>query len=158
MEGDGSVYCFHNNGKNIIDIVSIIHHITKILDKVKILYEQLSQTVSPQEKFDLKQDAINNQYTLRDLIKKSIKMCTQDSYSLPDHTIDIINIQSFKEMLDILDIQNWSKEYEFKAFINHFESLSKAIIERVTPPDAYMLSIFRAIRDEDPQRKPFFMQ
>jgi len=145
IEGSEKIYYFQNNGKNIIDIVSLIHHITKILNKVKSLYEQLSQTVSPREKFYLKQEAINNQYTLRDLIKESVKMCTQESYSLPDCALDIFNIQSLQKILDILDIQNWSQDHEFKAFIDHIESFVLPIemmILKELQPDSSEFKLF----------------
>lgn len=154
IQGSERIYYFQNNGKNILDVISLIRSITKKLDTVKVLYKELSQTASPWEKFYLRQDAINNQYILRDLIKGCIQMCRQESCSLPDYTIDIINNQTLQEILDKLDLQNWSRVDEFKAFSDDFESFRVAFHEKITPSEAYKMSIFRAVKSESPPEKP----
>ena len=146
IEGNGNIRYFKNNGKIILDGISLISFIVRRLDKVKRLYQELSQAVSPRDQFFLKQDTINNQEMLKDLIKRTIKMCEQESCSLPEYTTDIMNIQNLQEILEILYLQNWSNEYEFKAFADYFESLSNAFHEKITPSEDYMKSILRAIR------------
>jgi len=145
IEGNGKIICFRNNGKIILDGVSLISSIMNRLDKVKKLYQELSQTVSPRDQFYLKQDTINNQEIVKDLIKRIIKMCEKESCSLPEYTTDIMNIQTLKEIQEILYLQNWSNDYEFKAFAYNFESLSNAFHEKITLPEAYIKSILQAI-------------
>ena len=84
----------------------------------------------------------------------------EDALRFSDVKLTLNPIQEIQDarlvhgMLDILDIQNWSKDDEFKAFTDHIESLTKAINERLTPPEAYMMSVFKNLQSEDPQREP----
>lgn len=145
IEESGKISYFRYNGKIIIDGISIISCIDSGLDKVKELSQKLYQAESPRDKFFLKQNIINNQETLKYLIKKCIKKCEQESCSLPEYTADIINIQTLQEILEKLNIQNWSNEDEFRSFADHFESLSHTFYKKITPLETYMESILQAI-------------
>lgn len=145
IEESGKISYFRYNGKIIIDGISIISCIDSGLDKVKELSQKLYQAESPRDKFFLKQNIINNQETLKYLIKKCIKKCEQESCSLPEYTADIINIQTLQKILEKLNIQNWSNEDEFRSFADHFESLSHTFYKKISSLETYMESILQAI-------------
>lgn len=145
IEESGKISYFRYNGKIIIDGISIISCIDSGLDKVKELSQKLYQAESPRDKFFLKQNIINNQETLKYLIKRCIKKCEQESCSLPEYTADIINIQTLQEILEKLNIQNWSNEDEFRSFADHFESLSHTFYKKISSLETYMESILQAI-------------
>ena len=145
IEESGKISYFRYNGKIIIDGISIISCIDSGLEKAKELSQKLYQAESPRDKFFLKQNIINTQETLKYLIKRCIKKCEQESCSLPEYTADIINIHTLQEILEKLNIQNWSNEDEFRAFADHFESLSHTFYKKITPLETYMESILQAV-------------
>jgi len=130
---NGDVSYFKKNGSIIIDGECLISTLTNSLDGAKKLYDQLSKTESPKEQFFIKQDIIRYQEVLRKLMLVAIRMCEKESCSLPKYTLETLNVDILKSILEKVSMENWSDQDDFSSFDEYAKSLKDAYYAKITP-------------------------
>jgi len=115
------------------------------LEEAKKLYLKLSQTESPKEQFFIKQEIINQQEILRKYILRNLKMCEREGAVLPEFTTAILNLDSLKDILEKLSMENWSNPGDFNSFRTLIESLKDAYYAKITPPVYYLKSLIEEL-------------
>ena len=140
-EDNGDVSYFQKNGRIIIDGECLISTLNNSLEGAKKLYAKLGETESPKEQFFIKQDIIRFQEILRKLMLVTIRMCEKEDCSLPKYTLEILNVDILKNILEKVSMENWSDQSDFAAFDDYAKSLKDAYYARITPPALYLQSI-----------------
>jgi len=145
IENDGEVNYFENNNKMILDTEVLISVITDSIDKAKKLYIELSETEAPKEQFFIKQEVIQHQDVLRKFMLSNIRMCEKDNCSLPRYTLDVLNENVLKDILEKVSMENWSNKEDFTSFENYAKELKDTYYECITPPSKYLESIIEEL-------------
>jgi hypothetical protein len=138
---DGDVSYFEHSEKIVLDGECLISTLNNSFEETKKLFLKLSQTESPKDQFFIKQEIIRHQETLRKAMLKSIRMCEQENCSLPDYSLEILNTDVLKNVLEMVSMQNWSNQKDFTTFDNFMKSLKDSFYSRITPPVEYIQSI-----------------
>ncbi len=144
-EDNGDVSYFKKNNKVIIDGECLISTLANSLEGAKKLYEQLSKTESSKEQFFIKQDIIRYQEVLRKLMLVVIRMCEKEACSLPKYTIEILNVDILKNILEKVSMENWSDKEDFSSFDDYAKSLKNSYYEKIDPPAMYLDSIINEL-------------
>jgi hypothetical protein len=124
---------FENNKKMILDGQDIFNAIDKDVEEAQKLYDKLSKTQSPKEKFFTKQEIIWHQETLREFILTTLKVCEKEHAVLSQSTADVLNISVLKKILDKVSQENWSNKDYFSSFFQFASELKAAYLEKTTP-------------------------
>ena len=142
---NGEISFFQNGDTTILDGETIIRAMSHIVDDGRKLYIKLAHTESPKDQFFLKQDLINHQEILRKIILRGVKLCDRENSRLPRYTEDVLNVGVLKEVLDKLNLDNWSNEEEFRAFEGMTARIKDAFYKKITPPALYLKSIVQEL-------------
>jgi len=137
---NGVVY-YENNEKIVLDSEFLIFALSRHLEEGKKLYSKLSQTESPKDQFFVKQEIIRHQEALRDIFLRSTKMLEQESCSLPQFTMEIVNKDMIKEINEKLSMENWSNQDDFTFFEEYVNEIRNSFYAQMTPRDGYIESI-----------------
>ena len=141
MDNNGEITFFQNRDRMILDGESLIRAVTHMLEDAKKMYQKLEQVDAAKDQFFIKQELINSQEVLRKVILRSVKMCEKENCSLPMHTADILNVLVLKDILEKLNMDNWSNEEDFNAFESFATKLKDTFYKKITPPALYLKSI-----------------
>jgi hypothetical protein len=144
-ENDAELSYFENNERIVLDGEFLVASLNNCFEEAKKLYIRLSQTESPKDQFFIKQEIIKQQEALRKVMLRSIRMCEKDNCSLPEYTLEILNLDVLKSALEKVSMQNWSNQDDFAAFDNFAKELKDSFYSRITPPAAYLLSIMQEL-------------
>jgi len=142
---NGEISFFRNGETTILDGETIIRAMSHIVDDSRRIYQKLAGTESPKDQFFLKQDLINHQEILRKIILRGVKLCEKENSRLPRYTEDVLSVSLMKEILDKLNLDNWSNEEEFNAFETQTSRIKDAFYKRITPPALYLKSIVQEL-------------
>ena len=138
---NGEISYFQSKDRLILDGESLVRAVTYIQDAARKLVQKLGQTESPKDQFFLKQELINNQEVLRKVILRSVRMCEKENATLPRFSADVLSIGVLKEILEKLNMDNWSNPDDFRAFEEYVGRLKDMFYKRITPPAHYLQSI-----------------
>ncbi len=138
---NGEISFFKNGETTILDGETIVRAMSHLVDDGRKLYQKLAVTESPKDQFFLKQDLINHQEILRKIILRGVKLCERENSRLPRYTEDVLSVAYLKEVLDKLNLDNWSNKEEFDAFENQTARLKDSFYKKITPPALYLKSI-----------------
>ncbi len=142
---NGEINFFQNRDHMILDGESLIRAMAHIVTEAKKLFGRLSQASSPKDQFFIKQELINNQEILRKIILRSVRMGERESCRLPRFTEDVLSTLVLKDVLERLNMDNWSNEEDFAAFEGLTQKLKDAFYRRITPPAQYLRSILQEL-------------
>jgi hypothetical protein len=143
--GNGEIGFFQKEDRIILDGEYMVASIDESLEEAKKLYLKLSQTESPKEQFFIKQEIINHQEILRKYILRNAKMCEREGAVLPQFTLEILNTDTLKDILEKLSMENWSNPSDFNSFRTLIESLKDAYYAKITPPVHYLKSLLEEL-------------
>lgn len=146
--GSGEIHYFQKDKVIIADPEKILAAVDRTLEEAQRLSLKLGQTESPKDQFFIKQELINWQEGLRALFLRVIKMCEKSSWSLPRYTLEVVNPQILRRLLERLSMENWSNLEEFASFSAAMSEIKKAFQAKVEPRLAYLLSLKREIETE----------
>jgi len=138
---NGEISYFQTKDRLILDGESLVRAVSYVQDAARKLVQKLAQTESPKDQFFLKQDLINNQEGLRKIILRSVRMCEKENAALPRYSADVLNIGVLKEILEKLNMDNWSNQDDFRAFEEYVGQLKDLFYKKITPPAHYLQSI-----------------
>jgi hypothetical protein len=143
--GNGEISFFQKEDKTILDGEYMVASIDESLEEAKRLYLKLAQTESPKEQFFIKQEIINHQEILRKYILRNLKMCEREGAIMPQFTEEILNLDTLKEILEKLSMENWSNPADFDSFRSQIEALKDAYYAKITPPVYYLQSLIKEL-------------
>ena len=146
---NGDVSYFENNEKIVLDGECLVSTMNNSFEETKKLFLKLSQTKSPKDQFFNKQEIIRHQETLRKTMLRSIRMIEKENCSLPDYSLEILNVDVLKNVLEMVSMQNWSNQKDFATFDNFIKSLKESFYSRITPPFEYIQSIIKQLELEE---------
>lgn len=141
IEENGEISYFQKNDKIVLDGKGLILALNNRLDEAKKLYAKLPHSESPKDQFFMKQEIIKHQEALRKVILRGVSMCEKEDCSLPSYTLDILNMDVLKEILEKLNMENWSNEEDFSFFEKYTKNLKDNYDARIAPPETYLKSI-----------------
>jgi hypothetical protein len=72
-------------------------------------------------------------------------MCERESCRLPRFTSDILNPGVLKDLLERLNMDNWSNQEDFAAFETVAAQLKDAFHKRITPPARYLHAVIQEL-------------
>ena len=147
-EENDEISFFQKDDQQIIDGESVVSAVGNSLDETKKLYLKLNETESPKDQFFIKQEIIRHQEGLRKVILRSVRMCEEENCSLPSYTIDILNVDVLKDVLEKLSMENWSNQDDFTFFEKYAKNLKTNFYSRITPPALYLQSIIDEMKIE----------
>ena len=138
---NGEISYFQSKDRKIIDGESLIRAIGHVQETARKLIQKLAQTESPKDQFFLKQELINNQEILRKVLLRALRMCDKDGAAFPRYSADALNVAVLKEIVEKLNMDNWSTQDDFGAFEDYAGRLKDLFYKRITPPAHYLRSI-----------------
>lgn len=144
-KNDGELSYFQNKGKMILDGENLISNLNRDLDEAKKLFIKLTKVGSSKEQFFIKQEIIRYQKSLRKTILGSVRLCEKETCSLPKYTLDILNIDVLKDILEKVSMENWSNQDDFHSFNEFAKRIKDAYYERITPWAAYLKSVIEEL-------------
>jgi len=147
-EDNGEISYFVKDNKVVMDGECLVSALGNNLDEAKKLYIKLNQTESPKDQFFIKQEIIRHQESLRKVVLRSVSMCEKENCSLPSYTADILNMDVLKDILEKLNMENWSNEDDFTFFEKYAKNLKTNFYSRITPPAIYLKSIIDELKIE----------
>jgi len=138
---------FFQNGERIaLDGEFIIRIMTRVLENVKKLSQQKpAQVESTKYQFFLKQELINYQEAMREVILRCLKMCEKESCFLPQYTSEILNVTVLKDILEKLNMDSWNNPDDIRSFESFVGQLKDAFYKKITPPTSYLKSLIEEI-------------
>ncbi len=140
-KNDGEVSYFQNNNKMILDGESFVSNLNRCLDEAKKLFTRLTQAESLKDKFFIKQEIMKYQKSLRKIILGSVRLCEKETCSFPEYTLDILNMDVLKDILEKVSMENWKNQDDFHSFDEFAKKIKNAYYERITPWAAYLKSV-----------------
>lgn len=143
---NGEISYFEKDDKIVLDAECLISVLGNSLDEAKKLSIKLTQTESPKDQFFIKQEIIRHQEALRKVILRSVQMCEKETCSLPGYTEDILNMDVLKDILEKLNMENWSNQDDFTFFEKYAKNLKTNYYARITPPAIYLNSIIDELK------------
>ncbi|MFP4083112.1 MAG: hypothetical protein ACLFVG_10215 [Candidatus Aminicenantes bacterium] len=146
IEDNGEIRYFQNNDRVIMDGEFLIGALNSRLDEARKLYQKITQTESPKDQFFVKQEIIRHQEALRKVILRSVRMCEEESCSLPRYTMEILNMDVLKDILEKLNMDNWSNQDDFVHFEKYVNNLKSSYSTRITPHADYAKSLMEELR------------
>jgi len=144
-KNDGEVSYFQNKDKMILDGESFVSNLNRDLDEAKKLFKRLTQAESPKDQLFMKQEIIRYQKSLRKIILGSVRLCEKETCSLPKYTLDILNMDVLKDILEKVSMENWSNQDDFHSFNEFAKKIKNAYYERITPWAAYLKSVIEEL-------------
>ena len=148
-DDDGDVSYFEHNKNIVLDGEFLVSALNNNFEEAKKLFLKLSQTESPKDQFFIKQNIIKHQEALRKAMLRSIRMCEKENCSLPDFSLEILNLDVLKNVLEMVSMQNWSNQKDFATFDNFINSLKDSFYSWITPPVEYIQSIIKQLKIEE---------
>jgi chromosome segregation ATPase len=145
-EDNGEISYFVKDDKIVMDGECLVSALGNNLDEAKKLYIKLHQTESPKDQFFIKQEIIRHQESLRKVVLRSVSMCEKENCSFPSYTADILNMDVLKDILEKLNMENWSNEDDFTFFEKYAKNLKTNFYSRITPPAIYLKSIIDELK------------
>ena len=138
---NGEISYFQSKDRVILDGESLIRAVSYVQETARKLTQKLAQTESPKDQFFLKQELINNQEILRKVILRSVRMCEKDNAALPRFSSEVLNVAVLKDIVEKLNMDNWSNPDDFRSFEEFAGRLKDMFYKRITPPAHYLQSI-----------------
>ncbi len=141
----GEISFFQNRDHLILDGESLLRAVDAVTGEARKLFARLGQAGTPKDQFFIKQELINNQEVLRKIILRSVRMCERESCRLARFTSDILNPGVLKDLLERLNMDNWSNQDDFAAFEAVAAQLKDAFHKRITPPARYLRAVIQEL-------------
>ena len=137
----GEFHYYQKAAAIVLDGESLLAPMTRLIESAKNRHARLAETRSAKEQFFLKREIIDQQELLRKVVLRAVKLCEKEKGFLPHHTSDIINVQTLKDILERLNMGNWSDSYEMKTFEDEISALKAVLSARTSDRLTYQKSI-----------------
>jgi hypothetical protein len=145
VAGSGEISYFQQGEKAILDAGRFLDALGRAVDIARKLAGKLEETGSPRDRFFIKQELINGQEGLRNLVLRAATLCGKGSMALPPVTLDVLDAAGLMGLFDRLSVGNWANTADLAAFTADARALRAAFEERAVPPEPYSLSILEEL-------------
>ncbi len=139
VAGSGEISYFQKGEKTVLDAGRLLDAMDRAADVAWKLTGKLEATESPRDRFFIKQELVNGQEALRNLVLRAASLAEGESLGLPAETLDIIDGPALRNLADRLSTGNWANANDLAAFAGETKRQRAAFLERTTPPDRYVL-------------------
>ncbi|HEX2695919.1 MAG TPA: hypothetical protein VHP61_09205, partial [Acidobacteriota bacterium] len=119
----------------------LLDALDRAVDVARKLTGKLEGTESRRDRFFIKQELINGQEGLRNLVLRATNLCERGSLGLSSETVDIIDAAVLRGLLERLSAGNWANTEDLAAFAGEAQALRATFLERTVPSDRYVLSV-----------------
>jgi hypothetical protein len=154
VAGSGEIGYYQQGDKAILDAGMFLDAVGRAVDAAHKLAGKLEETESPRERFFIKQELINGQEGLRNLVLRAATLCGKGSMALPLETLDVLDAAGLRGLFDRLSVGNWANAADLAAFTAESRALRAAFEERAVPPERYFLSILGELGDPPSVERP----
>ena len=141
----GAVRIFQKDRKKIIDGESILSQISASLAEAENLQDKLGRTESPKEQFFVKREILDQQEFLRKFFLCAVRLCEKEQFELPRYTSEVLNVQTFKDILGLLNMANWSDAGDLEAFKERVNVLKTSFQARIAMNGDYHRSLLEQL-------------
>ncbi len=145
VAGSGEISYYQQGDKVVLDAGRLIDALERAVDVARKLAGKLEETESPRDRFFIKQELINGQEGLRNLVHRAATLCGNGPMALPSETLNVFDSAGLKGLSDRLSVGNWANPADLDAFAAEARALRAAFEERAVPPERYSLSILEAL-------------
>ena len=145
VAGSGEISYFQKGNRIVLDAGMLLNAVERAVDLARTLAGKLEETESPRDRFLIKQELINGQEALRNLVRRAATLCGTGSMALPPLTLDVLDAAELKGLFDRLSFGNWANAADLAAFTAEARAMRAAFEERAFPPDRYSLSILEVL-------------
>jgi len=137
----GEFHYYQKAAAIVLDGESLLAPMTCLIESAKNRHARLAETKSAKEQFFLKREILDQQELLRKVVLRAVKLCEKEAGSLPHHTSDIIDVQTLKDILEKLNMGNWSDPYGMKSFEDEISALKALLSARTSDRLVYQKSL-----------------
>lgn len=148
VSGSGEISYFQLGDKAVLDAGRILDALDRAMDIARKLAGKLLETDSPRDRFFIKQELINGQEGLRNLVLRASNLCEKGSLRIPSVTEDVIDAAILRGLFERLSTGNWANADDFAAFAGEAKALRAAFQERTISADRYALSVLDDLGDQ----------
>lgn len=141
VAGSGEISYFQRGDKALLDTGTLLDALGRAVDTARKLNGKLAATESPRDRFFIKQELINGQEGLRNLVLRAANLCERGTLQVPSDILDIIDAQVLRGLFERLSTGNWANAEDFAAFAGEAEALRTAFLERTVPSERYLMSL-----------------
>lgn len=145
VAGSGEISYFQQGDKVILDAGRLLDALDRAVAVAHKLAGKLDETESSRDRFFIKQELINGQEGLRNLVLRAATLCGKGPMTLPPETLDVLDTAGLRGLSDRLSVGNWANAADLAAFTDEAKALRAAFEERATPPQRYSLSILEEL-------------
>lgn len=154
VSGSGEISYFQLGDKAVLDAGRILDALDRAMDIARKLAGKLLETDSPRDRFFIKQELINGQEGLRNLVLRASNLCEKGSLRIPSVTEDVIDAAILRGLFERLSTGNWANADDFAAFAGEAKALRAAFQERTISADRYALSVLDDLGDQGSIERP----
>jgi hypothetical protein len=141
VAGSGEISYFQQGDRAILDAGRLLDALERAVDVARKLTEKLLGTESPKDRFFIKQELINGQEGLRNLVLRAASLCEKGSLGLPSAATDVIDAGVLRGLFERLSTGNWANADDLAAFAGEAKALRAAFLERTASSGLYALSV-----------------
>jgi len=141
----GAVRIFQKDRRKVIDGESILSQISASIAEAEKLQDKLGRTESLKEQFFVKREILDQQEFLRKFFLCAVKLCEKEQFELPLYTSEVLNVQTFKDILGLLNMANWSDAGDLDAFKERVDVLTAAYQARIATDEDYRRSLLEQL-------------
>ncbi len=143
VAGSGEISYFQqgDGDRALLDTGRLLDGLGRAVDIARKLTGKLAATESPRDRFFIKQELINGQEGLRNLVLRAANLCERGTLEVPSDILDIIDAQVLRGLFERLSTGNWANTEDFAAFAGEAEALRAAFLERTVPSERYFMSL-----------------
>ena len=145
VAGSGEISYFQQGDRTVLDAGRLLDAVDRAVDVARKLTGKLEETESRRDRFFIKQELINGQEGLRNLVLRAATLCGKGSMALPPETLDVLDAAGLRGLFDRLSVGNWANAADLTAFTAEAGELRAAFEERTVPPERYSLSILEEL-------------
>jgi len=145
VAGSGEISYFKQGDRTVLDAGRLLDAVDRAVDVARKLAGKLEETESPRDRFLIKQELINGQEGLRNLVLRAATLCGKGAMALPPDTLGVIDAAGLRDLFDRLSVGNWANAADLAAFTAEARALRVAFEEGAVPPERYSLSILKEL-------------
>lgn len=145
VAGSGEISFFQQGTKSVLDAGRLLEAMGRAVEIAHKLTGKLEETESPRDRFFIKQELINGQEGLRNLVLRAATLGEKGAMSFPPMILDVLDARVLRTLFDRLSVGNWANAADLAAFADEAAALKAAFEERTAPPEPYLLSILEEL-------------
>jgi len=141
VSGSGEISYYQLGDRAVLDAGKLLDALDRAVEIARKLTGKLLGTESPKDRFFIKQELVNGQEGLRNLVLRAANLCEKGSLGIPSGIVDVIDALVLRGLFELLSTGNWANADDLDAFAREAEALREAFQDRTVSFDRYVLSV-----------------